>query len=112
MLPPAVRKTPALLACLLLLGASAVAAAAEDRPDSKAIDRYVYSSLRAVINFGAELYNDKLNDKKEECYLHYRRTLEDLVPLLGHHPDLQKAVQTALSQVEKNPEWRVKMAAK
>jgi hypothetical protein len=100
-------------ACLL---GFAVAARAADGtpPDSKALDRYLYSSLRYVINHGVDLYNRSPEDPRgpEKCYQHFRRSLEELVPVLSQHPDLQKAVKDGLDKVEKDPDWRVKMAAR
>lgn len=94
---------------LVLLAGPVLPAPAADGPDPAAVDRYVYSSLRHVINHGVDLYNA---GNVDDCYLHFRKTLEQLVPVLAHHPDLQKVIQSGLSDVESNADWRVKMAAK
>jgi hypothetical protein len=78
-------------------------------PDAATLDRYLQISLRSVINLGADLYN---SDKPDECYKHFRQSLEALIPVLSHHPDLQTFIERALSDVESDPEWRVTMAAK
>ncbi len=41
--------------------------------DNKALDRYLYNSLRYVINHGVDLYNNpKTPFGPEECYQHFR----------------------------------------
>jgi hemoglobin len=77
-------------------------------PDSKALDHYLYTSLRTIINHGVELYNA---GRVEECYDGFRQSLQDLDPVLSAHPDLQKTIKDALQKVENDPQWRVKMAA-
>jgi uncharacterized protein (TIGR03000 family) len=74
-----------------------------------AVDRYMYDSLRFIINHGVEAYNA---GRVEECYEHYRRSLQELAPALSHHPDLQKLTKDGLDKVEKDPDWCVKMAAR
>jgi hypothetical protein len=85
-------------------------AGARDKPaDSKALDRYLHNSLRFVINHGVDLYNA---NRVEQCYDHFRTSLQELEPVLDKHPDLQKMIKESLDKVEKDPEWRLKMAAK
>jgi hypothetical protein len=80
--------------------------------DNKALDRYLYNSLRYVINHGVDLYNNsKTPFGPEECYQHFRESLEELAPVLTAHPNLQKLIKDSLQKVETDPEWRVKMAA-
>jgi len=110
---PLSRAWPAVVAACLL-GFAAGARAADEKPiDSKALDRYLYTSLRFVINHGVDLYN-RPDDPRgaEKCYQHFRQSLEELVPVLSNHPDLQKAIKDGLDKAEKDPEWRVKMAAR
>ena len=98
-----------------LLGLAVAARAADDKPiDAKALDRYLYTTLRYVINYGVDLYNRSPEDPRgpEKCYQHFRRSLEELEPVLSHHPNLQKAIKDGLAKVEKDPDWRVKMAAR
>jgi hemoglobin len=105
------RRTAALLACALAVGLAAAAPAADDKPapvDPKALDQYIYASLRSVINQGVDLYN---SGEADRCYQHFRRSLEALAPVLTNHPDLKKSVETALKEVDGNPEWRARMAA-
>jgi len=77
--------------------------------DNKALDRYLYNSLRYVINYGVDLYNA---GRVEDCYAHFRQSLQDLEPVLTAHPDLQKTIKEGLDKVEKDPAWRAEMAAK
>lgn len=81
-------------------------------PDSATLDAYLHLSLNSIINSGAALYNDFKNPDPEKCYQHYRQSLEALLPVLSHHPDLQAAIRRALEDVEKDPEWRIRMAGK
>jgi hemoglobin len=98
------------LAAACLLGLAAAAPAADDKPtDSKALDLYLYNSLRFVINYGVDLYNA---GQVRECYDHFRQSLQELEPVLAGHSDLQKLINDGLDRVEKDPDWRVKMAAK
>jgi hypothetical protein len=85
---------------------------AVSKVDPKALDRYLYSSLHDVINHGVDLYMNRANPRApEECYQHFRQSLEALVPVLADHPDLQKMIKDGLDKVENDPDWRVKMAA-
>jgi hemoglobin len=98
------------VAAACLLGLAVAAPAADDKAgDSKALDRYLYSSLRYVINYGVDLYNA---GRIEDCYAHFRQSLQDLEPVLTAHPDLQKTIKEGLDKVEKDPAWRAQMAAK
>jgi hypothetical protein len=104
----------AVLAAACALALALGAPAADDKAvDSKALDRYLYSSLRHVINHGVDLYNNpKTPLGADECYQHFRESLEELAPVLSAHPDLQKLIKTSLDKVETDPEWRAKMAAR
>lgn len=104
------RWTPAvLLACLVGLAQLSQAAPADDRApvDVRALDQYMFHSLRFVINHGVDLYNA---GDIAACNQHFRRTLESLAPLLGHRPELKKLVETGLAEVDKNEQWRLRMA--
>ncbi len=109
--PLSLRGSAWVAACLLGFALAAAAPAAGDKapPDSKALDRYLYNSLRVVINYGVDQYNA---GRVQECYDHFRQSLQDLAPVLTDHPDLQKLVKESLDKVEKDPDWRVKMAAR
>jgi hemoglobin len=100
---------PALSAFLVTLAFAGTAPAADEgeAPDPAALDRYLYHSLRFVINHGVDLFD---RPDVKGCYQHYRRSLEELAPVLSHHPELQKSVQAALVNVDKDPKWRVQMA--
>jgi truncated hemoglobin YjbI len=109
---PLFRRTSVVVAaCLLGFVLAAPAGAAGDAapPDAKALDRYLYNNLRFIINHGVDLYNA---ERVDACYEHFRQSLQDLVPVLTHHPDLQKEIKDGLDKVEKDPDWRVKMAAR
>lgn len=104
------RRLATVAVCLACLALAAPAPAADAKgPDQKTLDHYLYTSLRVVINHGVELYN---SNRVEECYDQFRQSLQELVPVLSAHPDLQKAIKEGLDKVEKDPEWRVKMAAR
>jgi hemoglobin len=104
------RRSATVAACLAGLMLAVPAFAADPAaPDPKALDRYLYTSLRVVINHGVELYNA---NRVEDCYDQFRQSLQDLIPVLAGHPDIQKDVKEGLDKVEKDPEWRVKMAAR
>src|SRR5207302_442634 len=103
-------RTAALAASLVFLALAAPAPAADDKPvDAKALDTYLYGSLRDVINHGVDLYNDK--GDVDGCYRYFRQSLSNLTPVLAHHADLQKAIKDGLDKVEKDPDWRAKKAA-
>src|SRR5262249_22238369 len=98
------------VAAACVLGLAVAAPAADDKAgDSKALDRYLYNSLRYVINYSFDLYN---SGRIEDFYAHFRQSLQDLEPVLSAHPDLQKTIKAGLENVEKDPAWRAQMAAK
>jgi truncated hemoglobin YjbI len=98
------RWSPALLlACLPAVTAGAGRAAQEANAplDRKALDGIIYNNLRDVINRGADLYND--NQDYAGCYRLYEGALMALKPLLGHRPELQKAIDTGIASAERQP---------
>jgi len=103
------RSAVMLVGLVALTLVTTVVVADDKTSDSKALDRYLYTTLRLVINHGVDLYNA---GQHQECYAHFRQSLQDLSPVLSAHPDLQKSIKEALDKVEKDPEWRVKMAAR
>jgi len=108
---PLLRRRSATVAAFLVgLVLTAPALASDPKPgDPKALDRYLYTNLRFVINHGVDLYNA---GRVEDCFDHFRQALVDLGTVLDSHPDLQKQIKDGLDKVEKDPEWRAKMAAK
>src|SRR4051794_12171302 len=70
----------------------------DDRAD---LNTMLYKSLREAINHGADLYN--LNRDYSGCYHVYEGALLTARPMLGHKPDLQKAIDDALSGARANP---------
>jgi hemoglobin len=90
------------LAVGVLLLAMAGSAVAEDR-DSKAIDQKVYTSLRDVINRGADMYN---NGDAAGCYRLFEGALLAVRPLLDHRAELQKSIDAGLASAPGNPDMR------
>jgi hypothetical protein len=88
------------LGLVLVLSTSAAPAADEPKlPDTKAFDKLVIDSLRAVHNKGVELYNT-LKDYLG-AYRLYQGALETVRPLLAHRPEAQKLIDTGLATAEK-----------
>jgi len=69
--------------------------------DNAQVDQAIYASLREVINQGADLFN--INADHAGCYRVYEGALISVKPLLGHHPDLQKAIEDGLADASKLP---------
>jgi hypothetical protein len=100
-----------ILACAVLVAAASGARAqdakdAKDAPpaDTKALDAVVYSTLRTVINRGADLYNA---GDASGCYRLFEGSLTTIKPFLDHRPELQKAITTEIAAAEKDPVvWR------
>jgi hemoglobin len=103
----------AFLACLLSFAFATVVSAEEKpsgkAPDTKALDAYLYTSLRSVINLGVEQYNAGNIDL---CVQHFRQSLEQLDPVLTHRPELQAKIKSEMEKIDKDPEYRPKLAAK
>jgi hypothetical protein len=101
------RRWPAFVALLALTAAVRAA----DPPDkmvapaeNKALDAKVHSTLRDVINRGAELYNSL---DYAACYRLYEGSLMTIRPLIDHRPDLQKAITAGIASAERDPlVWR------
>jgi hypothetical protein len=97
----------AALVALAVLTIVAPAREPEDKPepsDSKAVDAKVFTTLRDVINRGADLYN---SGETSACYRLYEGSLMTVKPWLDHKPDLQKAITAGLASAERDPlVWR------
>jgi len=65
--------------------------------NQNAIDKQIRAALPKVINSGADLFNE---GDRAGCYRLYQGSLLVLRPLLDHHPDLQKAIDTAMAGAE------------
>ena len=89
----------ATLLAFVLIGTTS--ALAQENPERKAVDQAVYASLRTVINYGADLYN---NRDSAGCYHVFRTACVMTEPMLDHRPELQKAIREAMSEAEKNPD--------
>ncbi|CAN5511952.1 hypothetical protein BH10PLA2_BH10PLA2_09670 [soil metagenome] len=94
--------------CLMLVAALLFAAAPGRTfaQDTKQLDQRVYDLLKDVINTGADVYNAKSEDRdiylrennRAGCYRIYQGALLTLQPLLGHHPQLQKVIDTSIAK--------------
>jgi hypothetical protein len=95
----------------LALLALTAAVRAGDPPDktrmpaeNKALDDRVFSTLREVINRGADLYN---KGDHAACYRLYEGSLMTLQPFLEHRPELQKVIAAGFASAERDPlTWR------
>jgi hypothetical protein len=98
---------PAFLALLALTAATQAADPPDKTPvpeENKAMDAKVSSTLRDVINRGADLYNA---GDYAACYRLYEGSLITLRPLIDHRPELQKAITAGIASAERDPlVWR------
>ncbi len=95
----------ALALSLILLSTNRHASAADDKPepkndqvDLKALDSWIRKSLFYVIDHGAALHNS--GDVKGG-YQTFDDALKSIVPLLNHHPELQKYIKDGLATTER-----------
>jgi hemoglobin len=93
-------------ACLLMVVATNIVRAADDKPaagtlDRKALDGIVYTNLKEVINYGANLYN---TGDWNGCYRLYEGALMGVRPLLDHRPKLQDAIKEGIANAQQAPE--------
>jgi hypothetical protein len=94
----------ALLALTLSAGAAGPPAGMPGSAEAKALDLKVFTTLRDVINRGADLYN---RGEWSACYRIYEGSLMTLRPLIDHRPELQKAITAGLASAERDPLlWR------
>jgi hemoglobin len=68
--------------------------------DTREIDAAIHKTLRTVINQGADLFN---SGDWAGCYRLYEGALMAYRPILGHHPDLQQTIDTALVEAARSP---------
>ena len=98
--------TRILAVCVATLGLTPASLAGTGQPaggsDTKELDERIYKALRDVINTGAELYNKPNNDPKS-CYRLYQGSLVTLKPLLAHRPNLQKTIDDAFTNADREP---------
>src|SRR5262245_19328767 len=73
----------------------------DGKPADKAADKLISGALRDVINQGADLFN--LQGDVAGCYRVFQGGLIAVKPLLGHHADLQKAIDDGLARAERLP---------
>ena len=86
--------TSSLLAVGLLTAAAGPARG--EAPAAKAVDAIVFSTLRDVINKGADLYNPP-NSDQAGCWRFYEGALISIRPFLGHRPELQEKITKGLT---------------
>ena len=72
-------------------------------PDRAALDKSVYTSLKEVINRGADFYN---SGDPAACYHLYHGALMAIESVLDHYPELQKEIKNGLAEAERNPDIR------
>lgn len=77
----------------------AMPAAAQNALSHKDLDAKIDSSLYEVLRLGTYLFNTEGNE--EACFHVYEGALRVVVPLLDHHPDVQKKVMGALARAIK-----------
>jgi hypothetical protein len=93
-------KGVAALALTVALCASSTGTANDPKfPDTKAFDKAVIDSLRAVHNKGVELYNTAKD--YSGAYRLYQGALEAVKPLLAHRPEAQKLIDDGLAAADK-----------
>src|SRR5262245_21840549 len=98
--------TTRLLALLLAAALALTATAAEDSrtEKEKKADEVLHTTLRHVINRGADLYN---NFEHGACYRLFQGSLMTVKPSLERYPELQKSIAKGLASAEKDPVmWR------
>jgi hemoglobin len=92
------RSNPLWASSLLAVGLLIAAArpARCEAPTDKAVDAIVFSTLRDVINKGADLYNPP-NSDHAGCWRFYEGALISVRPFLGHRPDVQEKITKGLT---------------
>ena len=88
------------LAGVLLANAAQAQEKKTDAPRSGSSDDAIYDTLREVINHGADLYN---SGDWNGCYRLWEGSLMTLRPMLRHHAELQKAIDTSLVNARQDP---------
>ncbi len=94
---------PLLLGCLSAALTADLDAQTPDKSptiERKELDAAIFKTLRTVINQGAELYN---TGDSAGCYRLYEGALMAIRLLVGHHPELQKTIDTALVEASRSP---------
>jgi hypothetical protein len=94
------------MAAAAVLALASVAVAFQGEPaapkqaagDTKAADKQMYDALREVILTGRDLFN-KQGDYSG-CFRVFQGSLIAVKPLLGHRPDLQKAIDKGMADAE------------
>lgn len=86
---------------LLLLGRGEALSQEDKKPlDPKMVDQKLYDALREVINHGADVYN---RGDWAGCHRLYAGALMTSQAMLGHRPELQKAIADGLKAAEAEP---------
>jgi hemoglobin len=79
--------------------AGSVSPSAQDKGTT--LDKQISETVRTIINIGADLYNRE--GDRAGCYRLYQGAAMALRPMLGSHPDLQAAIDSALAESERTP---------
>lgn len=89
-----------LLAVCLVAVSQAHGVAADEKPDTKALDVALRRTLYDIINYGALTYN---RGDVGECYRIYQNALLTASLVLTHHPKIQKSINEGLAEAAKLP---------
>jgi hemoglobin len=102
------------VAGILMVSATSLATAQDKSGaaplDRKVLDQRVNELLREIINTGADLYNGvpqrRIGANPEACFHLYQGALLTLWPIIDHRPGLQKEIESALAEANRNPDPR------
>src|SRR5437868_2215580 len=94
------RRTELLAGLLALALARSAPAGEAPAVELATLDRQIFDALKEVHNRGADLHNagDPVG-----CYRIFQGMLLTVKPLLGHHPEVQQAIEKGLAEAEQKP---------
>src|SRR5437763_5565971 len=94
------RRTELLAGLLALALVRPVPAGEAPAVELGALDRQIFDALKEVHNRGADLHNA---GDPVSCYRIFQGMLLTVKPLLGHHPEVQQAIEKGLAEAEQKP---------
>src|SRR5579871_1922128 len=94
------RRTELLAGLLALALVRPVPAGEAATVELATLDRQIFEALKEVHNRGADLHNA---GDPVSCYRIFQGMLLTVKPLLGHHPEVQQAIEKGLSEAEQKP---------
>jgi hemoglobin len=94
------RRTELLAGLLALALVRPVPAGEAPAVELGALDRQIFDALKEVHNRGADLHNA---GDPVSCYRIFQGMLLTAKPLLGHHPEVQQAIEKGLAEAEQKP---------